>query len=112
MKSIQKGVCDLSSQGRQYKADNLLYPKHDENIDSLPDLLFYVFLDGKRMAFQRMDAKDFKTKRKFFCIKMIPDIYNFPKSDIHEGGLLVFSLRGWDRAGKINLNKIIFQNKN
>lgn len=73
-------------------------PKADDNIENLPDVFFYVFIDGKRVAFQRVPARDFQTKRKFAALKLLPDIYNKSSSVLYKGGLLKFSMRIYDNS--------------
>ena len=51
-------------------------PKINDSIENLPDIFFYIFFDNKRVAFQRVSARDFMTNRRFCCLKMLPDVYN------------------------------------
>lgn len=79
-------------------------PKVDDNIENLPDIFFYVFIGGKRVAFQRIEAREFMEIRRFCCLKMLPDIYNKSKSVLYKGGLLKFSMRIYDNSkGKFKI---------
>lgn len=71
-------------------------PKTDDNINNLPDVFLYMFIDKKRVSFQRVPADDFLKVRKFCCLKMLPDVYNKFNSAIYKGGLCKFSLRIYD----------------
>jgi len=76
-------------------------PKIDEDIENLPDIFFYIFLKGERVAFQRIPTKNFVRIRKFCCLKMLPDLYNKAGSANYKGGLLKFSMRIYDNKSQI-----------
>jgi hypothetical protein len=77
-----------------------MFPKLEEEIENLPDIFFYIFIKGQRVAFQRISTKNFVRLRKFCFLKLIPDVYNKYDSSNYKGGLLKYSLRIYDRPKK------------
>jgi len=86
-------------------------PKINDSIENLPDIFFYIFFDNKRVAFQRVSARDFMTNRRFCCLKMLPDVYNKSNSNIFKGGLLKFSMRIYDNSVSKNYFKFYLKIK-
>ena len=70
----------------------LNFNTHSHNINEIPDLFIYVFVNDECFSYQRLKAKQFFEFDQIFTLKLLPDQFKGESYSVCEAGIMTLSL--------------------